>query len=283
MVAADGGPLVLHQGQRFEPAMLQHEWARVLGENYPRAGFDCNRCNEPIFSIDQTQACRCTQVRHASGHEFGTDYEWAQWQEAFDRELLNPAPDPYWIEPVVNSDGGSTVSERIMTPSAKNWFKRKFGLPHQLEISDDGYSLTLPGVAGVLQVGKDGNLTSVYDDADTSDGRELWEIAWRLNAARESVPPMMIVLGDDPDYVWPPFVDKRTIRPLPFGCSRCRQRVKRAPLFLGEVLVCFCMQAGFGPLSKRRPPRSRREWDALRVESATQKARVKTQLEGARN
>jgi hypothetical protein len=170
-----------------------------------------------------------------------------------------------------------------MTPAAKAWFKRKFRLPVDLELSDDGYTLKLPGSAGVLQVGDHGNLTAVYDDEDKSDGSALQEIAWRLEAARESVPPMMIILGDDPDYVWPPLINKSSIRSLPFSCTRCGKRVKRAPLFSSEVLVCFCMMAGFSPDSKRRPPRSRVEWDTLRVESATQKARVKTQLQGARN
>jgi hypothetical protein len=284
MVAGDGGPLVLHRGERFEPVIPQDEWNRVLAENHPRAGFDCNRRNEPVFSIDSVQACRCTRTRNAPGYEFTDGQEWAQWQRAFDRELNDAAPTPYWVEPVVNSDGGATESERIMTPAAKVWFKRKFGLPANLEISDDGHSLRLPGDGGgVIQVGKDGNLMSVYDDADESDGHELYEVARKLNAVRESFPPMMIILGDDNFYVWPPFVDRRSIRSLPFSCTRCGKRVKRAPLFSSEVLVCFCMMAGFGPDSKRRPPRSRVEWDTLRIESATKKARVKTQLEGVRN
>jgi hypothetical protein len=237
MVAGDVGPLVLHEGYRFESAIEQEEWDRVLAENHPRAGFDCNRCNEPVFSIDSVQACRCTHFHNAPGHEFSDGQEWAQWQNAFDRELRDAAPDPYWVQPVVNSDGGATQSGRIMTPAAKAWFKRKFGLPANLEISDDGYSLKLPGEGGgVLQVGQDGNFMTLYDDDDESDGRELHAIAWKLNAARESVHRVMIILGDDPDYIWPPFVDRRSIRSLPFSCTRCGKRVKRAHLFSSEVL-----------------------------------------------
>jgi hypothetical protein len=275
LIAGDGGAQILHQGRRFERAIPQAEWDCVLAGNYSRTGFECDRCNEPVFSATGAQSCRCSYVRHAPGYEFTSGLEWEQWQGDFDRELRDPAPDPYWVRPVLNTDGVPTATDAIMTAAAKAWFKRKFGLPAELEISDDGHTLRLPGVAGVLSIGKNGNISTVYDDDDTSDGSQFSDIAKRLNAARESVPPMMVVLGDDPDYVWP-LINKRSIRPLPFSCSRCSRRVKRAPLGLGELLVCYCMQAGFGPRSKKRPPRSRLEWDALRVESATQKARVKT-------
>jgi hypothetical protein len=283
LAAGDGGPNILHEGARFNAALSQPEWDHVLKSDYQKAGFTCDRCNEAVLWVKQVQGCRCSHIWHAPGYEFVSGSQWDAWQQDFDHELRDPAPEPYWIEPLANTDGGPTVSGTIMTPAAKGWFKRKFQLPAELEISDDGHSLSLPGVAGVLSVSKNGNISTVYDDDDTSDGRELGEIARRLNAARESVPPMMVVRGDDPDYVWPPLVRKRAIRPLPFSCSRCTKRVKWAPLGLGQVLVCLCMQAGFGPDSKRRPPRSRLEWDALRVESATQKARVKTQLERSRN
>jgi hypothetical protein len=275
MVAGVGGPKIVHQGRRFTSIIPPAKWEKVLALKLPKAGFSCSRCEEPVFvnPKSRTQACRCAEVAHGPGCEFSTAEGWDQWQCEFDQELKDPPPDPYWIKTGPNTEGSPVQSGQIMTSAAKAWFKRKFKLPSELEISDDGRSLNLPGVTGTLRVGRSGNLTTVFPEDDTSTGWELFEISKKILTARESPPQIMIILGDDPDYVWPPFTDRHAIRSLPFKCTRCGQRVKQAPVIFGQVLVCFCLQVGYPRGSDKTPPRSRLEWDTLRLDSATEATR----------
>jgi hypothetical protein len=157
-----------------------------------------------------------------------------------------------------------------MTPRAKAWFARRFGLPPEVELSDDGSTLSVPGVAGGIQVSRDGVVTATCETDD--EAALLGLLAMQINDVREAPPKVVIILADDPDYVWPPFVDQRLIRPLPFSCSRCSRRVKRARFALAEIRQCLCMSAVYAPGCESRPPRSRLEWDALRVESANKEA-----------
>jgi hypothetical protein len=285
MIAGVGGPKIMHQGRRFIPILPPAKWRKVLALKLPRAGFSCSQCKEPVFinPNSRTQACRCAEVAHGPGCEFRAAEEWEQWQVDFSQESKDPAPDPYWIKPDSNSEGGPIQSGKIMTPAAKAWFKRKFKLPPELEISDDGHSLSLPGVTGILRVERSGNLTSVFPEDDTSAGWELNEVAKKILAARESPPQTMIILGDDLDYVWPPSTDRRVIRSLPFKCTRCGQRVKQAPVVFGQVLVCFCLQVGYPRGSDKTPPRSRLEWDVLRLDSATEAARIRAETTDTKN
>jgi hypothetical protein len=205
------------------------------------------------------------------------------WQDDFDRQLKDPPPSDYWIEPAPDSEGTPQGRKKVMTPEAKQWLKRKLGLPSELLVSDDGSVFANAEHAeGALSVTKKGNLTAI-DLPDDANGFELFLVARQIQAVRESPPQVVLVLGDDPDYIWPPFVNRRLIRGLPFGCSRCGKRVKQAPVGTGQLLVCFCLQAAYPPKAEKRPPRNRLEWNRLRVEATAETTRLRAQTAGADN
>jgi hypothetical protein len=56
-----------------------------------------------------------------------------------------------------------------------------------------------------------------------------------------------------------------------------------APLGAGKVLVCFCLQVAYPRGTQKTPPRSRLEWDALRLESATEAARIRAETTETKN
>jgi hypothetical protein len=283
LVAGVDGPKVLHYGQRSNPPYPEAAWARVLQEKQlPRTGFSCNRCGSPVVINQNTQICRCSKISHAPGCEFKTAEQWEEWQDDFDEQLKDPAPSDYWIEPPPNSEGVPQGEEKLMTPEAKTWLKRKLGLPSTLQLSDDGSTMQLPGVQGALAVSARGNLTAV-DLPDDADGLEFCSIVQKIHAARESPPQIVLVLGDDPDYVWPPFTNRRLIKGTPFSCSRCGKRVKEAPVGTGRILVCHCLQAAYPPGTDKRPPRDRLEWDSLRVEVAAETTRLRAKTAGVEN
>jgi hypothetical protein len=111
LVAGVGGPEIIHQAHRFEPLVSQSDWEEFLASGCERARFDCNRCSEPVYTTHARlregliQSCRCTFIKHAPGCQFRNAKEWEQFQRDFDRELLDPPPAPYWVDPVANTDG----------------------------------------------------------------------------------------------------------------------------------------------------------------------------------
>jgi hypothetical protein len=285
MVAGVGGPKVLHSGERCERPYPEAAWAKAIQEKkLPLAGFACNRCQASVLinRKHRTQICRCAKVAYASGHEFKTGEEWTAWQDDFDEQLKDPAPENYWVEPEPNSEGVPQGKEKLMTPEAKTWLKRKLGLSAELELSDDGHTMQLPGTPGALSVSSRGNLTAI-DLPDDEDGLQLFLAAQQIQAVRESPPQVILVLGDDDDYIWPSIVNERLIRGMPYSCSRCGKRVKQAPIGTGWILTCLCLQACYPPGTDKRPPRTRHEWDRLRVEVATETARVRAKTAGVDN
>jgi hypothetical protein len=283
LIAGAGGPTTLHCGHRFNPIYSEAAWKKALEqEGLSRTGFACNRCHAPVLANQhQIQLCRCARVSYAPGHRFRTGEQWAAWQSDFDEQLKDPAPSDYWIEPP-NSEGVPQGEEKIMTPEAKTWVLRKLGLPPGVQLSDDGNAMRLPGVQGTLSVSAKGNMVAL-GLPDDADALEFCSIIQQIHAVRESPPQAILVVGDDLDYVWPLFTNHRLIRGLPFSCSRCGQRVKQAPVGTGELLVCFCLQAIYPPKAEKRPPRTRHEWDRLRLECAAETTRARARTAGTGN
>ena len=100
MIAGDGGPTVLHHGERSEPPYPEVAWDKALREKgLPHAGFSCNRCGSLVVAIHRTtQICRCARVMHEPGHQFRSGEQWEEWQDDYDRQLKDPAPKDYWID-----------------------------------------------------------------------------------------------------------------------------------------------------------------------------------------
>jgi len=140
--------------------------------------------------------------------------------------------------------------------------------------------LKLREVGGMLSVndvviGNDGKDNVILTDNDDLPAIMLAAFLagqfWRKNG----LPPYVIVLGDDPDYVWPPDADQSSVRPLPFRCPNCKARVKHAQCSgeMPAVLVCLCMEARFR--YDVPEPKSGKEWANLRLKSRTSQTIVK--------
>ena len=75
-------------------------------------------------------------------------------------------------------------------------------------------------------------------------------------------PPFLIIIGEDPDYVFPS--EAYDIKSLPFRCPNCNARVKEGRLgfVLDRIATCFCMSVYY----RRDTPsaRSSGEWKARR-------------------
>jgi hypothetical protein len=283
LIAGVSGPKTLHYGHRFNPICPEVRWEEIQ-ELVKQTGFVCARCGSDVLINRKgtTQLCRCARVAYEPGYEFKTGDEWMEWQTDFDRQLADPAPKDYWIDPGQNSEGGPQGKKKIMSKAGKEWMKRKLELPLGLEISDDGSTMRLPGSKGSLSVAKGGNLTAI-DLPDDEDGLQFFLAAQRIHEIRESSPKAILVLGDDPDYVWPSVVNPRLIHGLPFSCGRCGRRVKEAPISTSRILVCLCLQAFYPPGADQRPPRTRQEWDRLRVEVAAETTRARAVTAGVDN
>jgi hypothetical protein len=86
--------------------------------------------------------------------------------------------------------------------------------------------------------------------------------AFRIKTGGAS-PPTFIVVGDDPDYVFPP--EATDIKPLSFDCPNCGVKVRQGRLNYPEInriLCCFYMSVYVrkGVLG----PRSSADWQNTR-------------------
>jgi hypothetical protein len=83
---------------------------------------------------------------------------------------------------------------------------------------------------------------------------------WR----RIGTPGLIVNLGLDDHYVWPPFTRKK--KPAGFDCPHCRRQVKRALCPMGRVFLCYCMGVVLTPRWLEREPRTAADWSEARQE-----------------
>jgi len=101
----------------------------------------------------------------------------------------------------------------------------------------------------------------------TSARIDSWEdapdILHALRRQNPIPPPVIICVGDDPDYVFPP--GAYDVQPLPFRCPHCRARVKRARLdsvHADRNDACLCM--GVTYRRDTAGARSSKDWTGYR-------------------
>lgn len=102
---------------------------------------------------------------------------------------------------------------------------------------------------------------------------------WR----EHGVPPFIVHLGLDESYVWPPTIDRGSIRGAPFRCPACKERVKSGLTHFGVVFLCYCMAVTIPRGSRRPEPRSAREWSTIRTDAQTASVVVSAQTANEEN
>jgi hypothetical protein len=83
---------------------------------------------------------------------------------------------------------------------------------------------------------------------------------WR----RIGTPGLIVNLGLDDHYVWPPFTRKK--KPAGFDCPHCRRAVKRALCPMGKIFLCYCMGVVLTRQWMGREPRNGKDWTEARQE-----------------
>jgi hypothetical protein len=138
--------------------------------------------------------------------------------------------------------------------------------------------------AGELVLGRHGAsnvlLGNEHDDpAGAAAFAMMLGTFWR----KHGVPPYIVHLGTDTDYVWPPTIDRSSIRGAPFRCPACKERVKRGLTNFGVVFLCYCMGLQIPRGSRHPEPRSAREWLTIRTDALAASVVVAAQTAGIDN
>jgi hypothetical protein len=138
--------------------------------------------------------------------------------------------------------------------------------------------------AGELVLGRHGGANVLLGNED-DDPAGAMAVAMMLgNFWREhGVPPYIVHLGTDTDYIWPPDIDRGSIRGAPFRCPSCKQRVKRGLAGIGAVSECHCMAVTIPRGSRHPEPRSALEWGQIKTDAQTASVVVAAQTAGNDN
>jgi hypothetical protein len=138
--------------------------------------------------------------------------------------------------------------------------------------------------AGELVLGRHGASNVLLGDED-DDPAGAAAFAMMLGSfwRKHGVPPYIVHLGTDTGYIWPPTVDRSSIRGAPFRCPACKERVKHGLTKFGVVYLCFCMAVTIPKGSRHPEPRSAREWATIRTEAQTASVVVSAQTAGVEN
>jgi hypothetical protein len=143
---------------------------------------------------------------------------------------------------------------------------------------------TQTGHVGELVLGRHGasNVLLGNEHDDPAGAAALAVIlgnSWRDHG----VPPFIVHLGTDTDYVWPPTIHQSSIRGAPFRCPACKERVKHGLTNFGFVYLCFCMGLTIPRGSRHPDPRSAREWLQIKTDAQTASVVVAAQSSGNDN
>ena len=194
--------------------------------------FTCDTCGQRVMQglqpndRDRVQLCRCFLVEHFQPKLFISSQGWEKIQQAYKEESLNPAPDnPLIIDPFSAMPFGPT-------PEGINYFARKVGFRHPVKIKGGGSLIETAG--GSIYIDPQAKSISMQADLKGLPAEKLEDLvrAWELKTGGVP-PPTFVVVGDDPDYVFP--AGAKDIRPLAFSCKNCGKTVQQARL--GDSLL----------------------------------------------
>ena len=275
-----GGPLPL---EKF--AEKSEDYWRGVFTVLP-SRFSCSNCHWPVVEFsDQdrvAQSCRCQGVVHyypQTSPPYASSEEWEAFRSLYEKEKDHPAPldgfatDPFTGAPLALNDRG------------RAWLQQKLGVPShvKLDASLDGSVLKVGAGASIMPDFESG-VTSILSDPE--DHPALGAVLSAMVSHHpESFPEIIVIIGNDPDYVWPPGTDQSRIAPLPYRCSHCGSRVKSAPIRhagpIDRALVCLCMAA----ILQRgvSSPGSSIEWKELRLRGAGQSVKHHATVAGSQS
>ena len=138
--------------------------------------------------------------------------------------------------------------------------------------------------AGELVLGRHGASNVLLGNEDEDPAAAAAFAAMLGNFWRKhGVPPFIVHLGTDSDYIWPPTIDRSSIRGAPFRCPACKERVKRGSTHFGIVFLCYCMGLQIPRGSRHPEPRSGDEWSTIRTDAQTASVVVAAQTSGNDN
>jgi hypothetical protein len=264
-VGETGAPTIIVTGRPAEiPKAIYREAASGIGPNT----FTCQRCHAAVASLlisgKGWQTCRCMVVQHHCYPEkevYQDSETWEEFRQTYEREALDPAP----------------IESGPYSKKSRNFLTRKLRFHHPVEISLDGRLVKTEG--GSIYIDPKADSISLNADLEKLSSEELEDLAraYQLKTSGGS-PSTFIVVGDDPDYVFPP--ETRNIRPLSFDCPNCKMKVRQGGLDYPDferILCCYCMSVYVrkGVLG----PRSSADWQSAR--DAWFKSRVKHQAAAA--
>lgn len=137
------------------------------------------------------------------------------------------------------------------------YLAKKFGFTRPISLSADGQLLKAEKGSSIF--------TNLELGAVSADIRNEDDAGTILHAMklRAGIPPALIIVGDDPDYLFPE--EATDIKPLPFKCSHCHMRVKGGRLdypHVDRIFGCFCQCVYFR--CDTPGARSSSEWTAFR-------------------
>jgi hypothetical protein len=225
-IGETGEPTILVEGRPAKiPERAYLEVAPGIGENT----FTCRRCHATVASLlirgKALQLCHCMVVQHHCYPErevYQNSKTWEEFRQTYERESLNPTP------------ADSTHKE------ARAFCQRKLGFKGPIKTSQNGNLVTTSGDS-VYVDSSTSTISARLDDQSDSDGITDLMLAYQLKSGGE-IPPVMIIVGDDPTHKFPP--GTRNITPLPFRCKNCGERVKEGHLnlpLIDLILTCLCM------------------------------------------
>jgi hypothetical protein len=228
---------LLISGRRLEEFLDLEKW-RKFSPQCPSL-FNCGFCHEPVVvfrppeSQEQLiQTCRCTILKFETASEpFQTQEQWSDWQADYLREQADPAPMQSLKEGLLTG---------IVDQETNDWISRRSGLPNGLQFYPGSYRINA-GAAGI-SISDQSTVFSV-DHQHLHNNDKIVEVVHQLQQRGLEPPERIMIMGDDPDYVWPEYTDTTRIKRLPYRCCRCNAWIHQAPLAYpchDRVLSCFC-------------------------------------------
>jgi hypothetical protein len=228
---------LLITGRRLEEFLDLDEWRRFSPQC--QSFFDCAFCHERvvIFRVAASggkvvQSCRCTVLKFEPGTELlQTQEEWTEWQADYLREQADPAP-------VQSLQEG--ISTGTLDQKTNDWLSRHGGLPSGLQFHPGSDKIN-SGEASVSFSAQ--SVAFSVDHHDFENNQKIVEVVHKMQERGLEPPERIMIMGDDPDYVWPEDTDTTRIKRLPYRCCNCQKWVHQAPIAWpchNRVLSCFC-------------------------------------------
>jgi hypothetical protein len=232
-------PVFLLKGQ---PAPISEElYQAATACDESKNHFTCPRCGKKVMcgslpgDRNHVQLCRCFVVGHYTQKTIFSTEGWQAIWQAYEVESLRPAPDnSIEFDPISGAPMG-------VTQQSKDWFAQKLGFHRPIKINQDGDLIETTGAS--IHINPETKTISALSNLNKFSPEEMEDFvrAYKLKAGG-GPPPILIIVGDDPDYVWPP--ETKDIRPLSFSCPNCKKTVHQGRLdqpAFDRILCCYCM------------------------------------------